>query len=181
MALSHALLGFLNYKPMTGYDLKKILNDSINFFWQAQTSQIYRELKILEKEGYIVSTEKPSQKGPNRHEYSITERGVCHLREWLAEANTDEVIRNDFMVWLLFSSNVDKDELYTQLQSKLQDYKKEYNMLEQVDDKLHEYADMFGKENEKFYWKIVLNRGMYDVKAKISWAEDTLNKLKDKT
>lgn len=40
MSLSYGLLGLLNYFPMSGYDLKKIFDDSINFFWAAQTSQI---------------------------------------------------------------------------------------------------------------------------------------------
>lgn len=49
MSLPHAILGLLNYMPMTGYDLKNFFDDSIDFFWSAQMSQIYRELKNLEK------------------------------------------------------------------------------------------------------------------------------------
>jgi len=44
MALKHGLLGLLNYKSETGYDLDKLFKQSLNFFWKAQTSQIYREL-----------------------------------------------------------------------------------------------------------------------------------------
>ncbi|MGE5381251.1 MAG: PadR family transcriptional regulator [Methylocystaceae bacterium] len=178
MSLSYALLGFLNYAPMTGYDLKKILDDSVNFFWSAQTSQIYRELKVLEKDGYIEAAVKPSEKGPNRHEYHITESGNSHLRKWLSEAHNDENMRNEFMVWLLFSSQVSKDEMYRQLQKKLQDYQKEYQMLREVGNGIQEYVQWFGKEDEDFYWKMVLKRGLYDVEAKIHWAEDMLNSLK---
>ena len=32
MSLKDALLGLLNYKPMTGYDLKKILDYPMGFF-----------------------------------------------------------------------------------------------------------------------------------------------------
>lgn len=177
MSLSYALLGFLNYAPMTGYDLKKILDDSTNFFWSAQTSQIYRELKALEKEGYIVSTVKPSGKGPNRREYSITGSGVSHLKNWLTEAHVDEDMRNEFMVWLLFSSHISPDDLYLQMQRKLENYQKEYQMLKSVKNRIHEYVQMFGKEDEDFYWEMVLNRGFYDVEAKVRWAQETLNNL----
>jgi hypothetical protein len=51
-------------------------------------------------------------------------------------------------------------------------------MLKSVDGKIQEYAKMFGKEDEVFYWKMVLKRGFYDVEAKIKWADDTLNTLK---
>jgi len=178
MSLSYALLGFLNYAPMTGYDLKKILDDSVNFFWSAHTSQIYRELKALEKEGHIVSTIKPSEKGPNRREYCITKSGISHLRNWLTEAHTDENMRNEFMVWLLFSSQISRDELYLQIQIKLKEYKDEYQMLKSVESGIQAYVQMFRKEDEDFYWKMVLKRGFYDVAAKISWAEETLDYLK---
>jgi DNA-binding PadR family transcriptional regulator len=112
MSLPHALLGFLNYVPMAGYDLKKILDDSIKFFWSAQTSQIYRELKSLEQGGYIISEVKPGEKGPDKRIYSITDSGISHLKKWLSDAHTNESMRNEFMVWLLFSSQIDFDELY---------------------------------------------------------------------
>lgn len=180
MSLSYALLGFLNYAPMTGYDLKKILEDSVSFFWSAQTSQIYRELKALEKDGYIVSEVKPSSKGPERREYIITESGISHLRNWLIEGHTDESMRNEFMVWVLFSSNTSTEQLYKQIQKKLEEYKKEYEMLKVVEEKILEYVSRFGKEGEDFYWKIVLKRGRYDVEAKVHWAEDALNLIKSK-
>ena len=49
MSLENALLGLLNHRPMTGYDLKRIFDDPMEFFWVAQMSQIYRELNKLEK------------------------------------------------------------------------------------------------------------------------------------
>ena len=53
MSLGFGILGFLNYGPMSGYDLVKAFESSLQFFWHAQNSQIYLELKKLEKKGYI--------------------------------------------------------------------------------------------------------------------------------
>ena len=47
--LKHGILGLLNYGDMTGYEIREVFNKSLNFFWQAQSSQIYRELRTLEK------------------------------------------------------------------------------------------------------------------------------------
>ena len=44
MSLKHALLGFLSYAPMTGYDLKRYFDQSIHHFWNANLSQIYPRL-----------------------------------------------------------------------------------------------------------------------------------------
>ena len=49
--LKHGILGLLNYGDMTGYEIKTAFEDSLNHFWHAQTSQIYRELQLLEKNG----------------------------------------------------------------------------------------------------------------------------------
>lgn len=178
MSLPHALLGFLNYVPMAGYDLKKVLDDSIKFFWSAQTSQIYRELKTLEKNGHIVSEVRPGDKGPDKRIYSITKSGVEHLKNWLSESHTNEDMRNEFGVWILFSSHIGLDELYMEVKKKLKEYQKEYQSLKLVENKISGYLQKFGKEGEDFYWNIVLRRGMYDVEAKIKWAEETLDTVK---
>jgi hypothetical protein len=46
MSLEFAILGFLNYQPYSGYDLKKIFDTSVRHFWPADQSQIYRTLEM---------------------------------------------------------------------------------------------------------------------------------------
>lgn len=53
MSLAFGILGFLNYGSMSGYDLVKAFESSLQFFWHAQNSHIYLELKKMEKKGYI--------------------------------------------------------------------------------------------------------------------------------
>ena len=45
--LRYAILGLLNRKAMTGYDLSKEFQTSLAEFWHAKHSQIYPELKTL--------------------------------------------------------------------------------------------------------------------------------------
>jgi PadR family transcriptional regulator, regulatory protein AphA len=117
------------------------------------------------------------EKGPDKRIYYITESGKSQLKNWITEAHTDESMRNEFMIWVLFSSHISRDELYFQIQKKLREYRKEYEMLQSVDSRIQEYAKMFGKEDEIFYWKMALKRGFYDVEAKIRWAEDILKDI----
>ena len=45
MSLGHAILGFLNREPMTGYDLKtRCFDDDAAHFWTADQAQVYRTL-----------------------------------------------------------------------------------------------------------------------------------------
>ena len=51
--LRYAILGLLNRKAMTGYDLSKEFQTSLAEFWHAKHSQIYPELKSLAEDGLI--------------------------------------------------------------------------------------------------------------------------------
>ncbi|GAH88572.1 unnamed protein product, partial [marine sediment metagenome] len=75
MSLEKALLGLLDHRPMTGYDLKKILDHPMGFFWAAQMSQIYRELNKLEEKKLVKSEIKPQEKRPDRKVYQLTKEG----------------------------------------------------------------------------------------------------------
>ncbi|MDR0221438.1 MAG: PadR family transcriptional regulator, partial [Lachnospiraceae bacterium] len=87
MSLKHGLLGLLSYGRMTGYELDKAFKDSLNFFWQAQTSQIYRELKAMEKAGWLTSEIVFQTSKPNKKLYAITDSGRLEFHRWIAEDN----------------------------------------------------------------------------------------------
>ncbi|MBK7448579.1 MAG: PadR family transcriptional regulator [Anaerolineales bacterium] len=53
MSLKHAILGFLSFKPFSGYELKKAFDSSVQHFWPANQSQIYRTLAELEGGGFV--------------------------------------------------------------------------------------------------------------------------------
>ena len=53
MSLPHGILGFLCYGETTGYELNKMFDASVRFFWSATMSQIYQDLIRLEKKGYV--------------------------------------------------------------------------------------------------------------------------------
>lgn len=185
MSLSFALLGLLNYSPMTGYDLKKVFDESINFFWAAHTSQIYRELKTLEKREYVVSEMAPSDKGPDKRVYSITDLGLSKFKEWIT--NVPDQINNDtrdaFLVRVFFSSHLGIDDLYFEMQKRLREYKKYHENLNDIENRLQEYSNVVGNGDDIHYWKICLSRGYYEAKANILWAEESikyLKKLKEK-
>lgn len=176
MSLSYALLGLLSYTPMSGYDLMKFFNDSINFFWSAQTSQIYRELKTLEEKACITSLCTPSEKGPDRRVYRITDIGRSRLRDWLYDfpEYVDEDNRNAFLLRVFLSSNVGLDELYCQIQKRLTKYRQDYQALKAVEGRLEDYLAKFGQDDKIHYWRITLSRGFHDVESHIKWAEETI-------
>ena len=81
--LKYGVLGLLSYGDMTGYEIMAIFRDSLAFFWNASTSQIYRELQHLEDRGLATSCVQEQDGRPNRRVYSITEAGRGELSCWL--------------------------------------------------------------------------------------------------
>lgn len=52
----YVILGLLNEEPLSGYDIKKIIDIRMSFFWQESYGQIYPELSKLREEGLIELT-----------------------------------------------------------------------------------------------------------------------------
>lgn len=84
MSLAFGILGFLNFGPMSGYDLVKAFESLLQFFWHAQNSHIYLELKKLENKGYICGETVIQSDRPNKKIFSITDAGKKEFMNWLA-------------------------------------------------------------------------------------------------
>ena len=109
MSLKHAILGFLGYTSLSGYDLKKAFNGSVQHFWPADQSQIYRTLAQLTAEG--LAERAADGQGPrDRHVYAITDAGRAELRRWLATPLPPQDDRNPFLIQVFFAANLSADE-----------------------------------------------------------------------
>ncbi len=82
--LKFILLGLLDYRPMSGYELEGWINASTGNFWHAKLSQIYTTLKRLEESGSVVSHVEPQAGRPDRRVFTITDSGRADLRAWAA-------------------------------------------------------------------------------------------------
>jgi PadR family transcriptional regulator, regulatory protein AphA len=83
MSIRHAILGFLSWKPFTGYELKKLFGDALSFHWSGNNNQIYGSLVELHASGAVSIEVLQQEKFPAKKLYSITELGKAELREWL--------------------------------------------------------------------------------------------------
>jgi DNA-binding PadR family transcriptional regulator len=91
-ATSWAVLGLLSFgEELSGYDLKKWSDRSLRFFyWSPSFSQIYSELKRLEKAGFASSRMVTQDTGTrDKRVYRITDAGMDAVRTWAREAPVD--------------------------------------------------------------------------------------------
>ncbi|WP_424215607.1 PadR family transcriptional regulator [Streptomyces sp. BI20] len=91
-ATGWAVLGLLSFgEELSGYDLKKWSDWSLRFFyWSPSFSQIYSELKRLEKAGYADSRLVAQETGTrDKRVYRITEEGLDAVRAWARDTPVD--------------------------------------------------------------------------------------------
>lgn len=99
---AYVILGMLSKSPMSGYDIKQLVDRSARFFWAASYSQIYAELRQLEELGLAASEELP-QGGRPRKVYELTGAGRELLGEWLAIEPTVFEMRDEALLKLFFA------------------------------------------------------------------------------
>lgn len=102
---AYALLGLLSFgRELSGYDLKKWADSSLRFFyWSPATSQVYAELKRLEKRGLVSARATPQDELRNKRVYRITDAGRDALATWVDESPVEApVLKHSVMmrVWL---------------------------------------------------------------------------------
>jgi DNA-binding PadR family transcriptional regulator len=87
-ATAWAVLGILSFgEEMTGYAIRRWADHVLRFFyWSPAMSQIYSELKRLERVGYVASRAAAAQDGRARQVYTITGTGRAALADWAAHA-----------------------------------------------------------------------------------------------
>jgi DNA-binding PadR family transcriptional regulator len=103
------ILGLLSFRPMSGYDMKRIVDHSTRFFWAASYGQIYPELRQLEAEGLIASESGPAG-GRRRTLYRLTEAGRDALDEWLRAPGAGYELRDVGLLKLFFSSTLPAED-----------------------------------------------------------------------
>jgi PadR family transcriptional regulator AphA len=86
----YAVLGLLNGAPMTGYQIRKVYENSLGHFWSESYSHLYAILKVVEADGLATATVVPGDGRPNRRVYAITDAGRKALSDWLARPAAEQ-------------------------------------------------------------------------------------------
>ena len=111
MTIKYVVLGYLSWKPMTGYDIKKIIADSETLPWSASNNQIYHALVQLHNDEWVTKSIEDQIGAPNRHEYTITEEGKLALRNWAGSEPEPPQTKKPFLNQLMWADCLDAKEL----------------------------------------------------------------------
>ncbi len=179
MSLEYAILGFLAYKPLSGYDLKKKFDNSVQHFWSADQAQIYRTLARLAEQGLAeVEVVEQSQR-PDRKVYHITPAGREELRLWLAGPVPSHDSRSASLVQIFFSGQLSDEQLLVKFEQIAGYSRAVLAAYQQIPPVIDSYAQEFANPRESFCWHLTLELGIQSFQAQLAWAESVIERIRN--
>ncbi|MGI8768408.1 MAG: PadR family transcriptional regulator [Propionibacteriaceae bacterium] len=173
--LRHALLGLLAREPMTGYQLSRALERTIGYFWHANHSQVYPQLKALSEAG-LARPEALAGPGPRENKrFHLSDLGRAELRSWLSRPvklgpDRDEFVVRVYSIWLLDPD--DAVRIVTEHRQLHADRLAEYQSIRQALGEPTEPSD------PQFAQRATLQAGLGYSQHRIAWSDWMLDRLR---
>lgn len=170
----YAILGLLSLKPLSGYDLRQLAEQSIGHFWSESYGQIYPTLKQLVKEELATRRTERNKGKPDRNVYSITSNGLSELQLWLKAPIRREKPRSELLLKLFFGTRTPLLESIQHIDRYRADHQKLLEIYAQTEKQIKK--EHSGHPDLPF-WLITLSFGRYRSQAFVNWCDETLNVL----
>jgi PadR family transcriptional regulator, regulatory protein AphA len=180
MSLEYAILGFLNYQPLSGYDLKKVFDTTVRHFWPADQSQIYRTLARLTEHGWVTQEVIEQNDRPDRKVYHITGTGKEELRRWLVGPFPEPESRSAALIKVFFAGQLPDDDILRMFEEAAHSLLATQEPYASLGAQIEKFADLAGSEREMYFWLSTLEMGKKSVAANVEWAQSVIRELKRK-
>jgi PadR family transcriptional regulator AphA len=168
-----ALLGLLNRRSLTGYEILKRFSRSIVFFWHAKRSQIYAELKRMESLGLVTSRVTPQTGRPDKRAYAITPAGLAVLRAWLDRPIAASAIKDETLLRTFFCDRLPPARAAADLRRQAREHQSVLEEFEGIRAALRaRYGPPESSEDEAlFFGSLVLEQGIRFERMYGQWCE----------
>jgi PadR family transcriptional regulator, regulatory protein AphA len=181
MSLEHAILGFLNYKPLSGYDLKAVFDLSVQHFWPADQSQIYRTLAKLEDSGLTDVEIIEQDDRPDKKVYHITGSGREELHRWLTTPLPLKKDRIAELIQVFFAGQLSDEEILPLFQRYADHCRMVLDVLRLVPQQAEAHFEDDGTpKRDSFFWALTLEYGMCMTEMSLAWFEDVVARIERK-
>ena len=169
----YAVLGALSMWPMTGYDIRKVLESGIGRFWSESYGQLYPQLRKLSEEGLIRRSEETARGKPRRIMYSLSPAGRAQLREWLARPAVIGTAREEVLLKLFFGSQAEA----AVSEEHIRRFKSFHEECLRKCQRVKKSLAASEKTAELTYWMITLLYNVQVSTALVVWCDEALRML----
>ena len=171
--LKYAILGLLNQKERSGYDLTKEFESTLNEFWNAKQSQIYPELKKLTEDGCVEYRVEISGTALEKKIYSITPKGREDFMAWLRERRPlPATPKSEPRLQIFFSSALSAQERMSLLTDQLEKHRRRMAHLQ---NNMEKFPQVPPAESDAFGDYLVLLGAIMREENNCRWLEQCIN------
>jgi PadR family transcriptional regulator AphA len=171
-----ALLGMLSICPGSGYDIRKMVQASIGYFWNESYGRIYPLLKELVREELIRPERRQPESGRARQSYAITKKGLQALELWLKKTPRVEPNRSELLLKIFFSNLMPAVVTSEHVLERKQLEERNLSSYDRVEESLRK--NHAGKPALP-YWLSTLSYGRHRSRAIVAWCNETLENLSE--
>jgi PadR family transcriptional regulator AphA len=171
----YVILGLLSEAPLTGYEIKRIIDIRFKYFWNESYGQLYPSLKSLRDNGYIEEVETDTGESARaRKTYRLTEPGFGELRRWLEQPVEKESVRLEILLKMYFSYLADADVMLRHVQKFKADHERDLQMLDSFEKELK--AIESGDPAHPTVLRVI-DFGQKANRAYLDWCDETIKFL----
>ena len=169
----YAILASIAHEPKSGYDLAKWFDRVASHFCPAGYSSVYPALSKFDSEGLVEYKTVPSEKGPDRNVYSITQKGRRALVQWTSEPAADPQTRDEQLVKALSYGMLPPQRALTLLEEARERHANKLAYFEELQGRL-EVRQRKGSISKEAYLGtlLVLRRGINAERCYAEWCEE---------
>lgn len=175
MSIKYAILGILSWKPTTGYELKKIFEDSSFLYWSGNNNQIYKALIQMQEEELVTSEVIHQDNSPSKKIYTITKEGQNELKEWVMSTPEAPEIKKSFLVQFAWSDMLNAEELSVLLDRYETEVRIQLIMQQEKNRRAQNSPNR--NQRESLIWEMISENIISTYKNELNWVRETRQKL----
>lgn len=166
----YVILGLLAEQPLSGYQIKKIVDIRFQFFWSESFGQIFPALKSLAAAGLAEECPPEHKDGRAAKRYGITPAGKDALLSWLHQPVEKETFRLEILLKTYFSNYAAPSVMLSHLAAFEESHARQLHILGLFQQELERIPDE--DENHREILRVI-DFGQKANRAYLDWCRET--------
>jgi DNA-binding PadR family transcriptional regulator len=167
MSFRYFVLGLLDQQPMSGYDIKRLLEGVDWLIGGSSFGNIYPTLHALLKDGLVSVDVVSNQDRPPRKVYDVSEKGRQALRERLEQPIPPNASLKTFIMRLILTQDLSQRGLVACLQQRRAQVIAHRDALRGMSDE---------SEQAGIGWQLALDYGLALTDTELDWLDRALDR-----
>jgi DNA-binding PadR family transcriptional regulator len=144
-------------------------------YWSGNNNQIYKTLLELQKDGMITYETIHQDGSPSKKIYSVTQKGIEELKEWIVSASAVPEFKKPFLIQLAWADMLSKEELSELLTRYEKEVETQLTLQKEKFDRQKDWPNRSPRET--FLWNMISVNLMSTFQSELNWVRKVRQQL----